>query len=212
MSPNTKQSDGNGCLFPLIPPALAVLVMLGLMLLTSRTDTPPAPSSDNAAPLAAFFTPEVVRWQPEIMRWADLYELDPNLIATVMQIESCGNPQAVSQAGALGLFQVMPYHFEDGEDPFDPQTNARRGLGYLKTALTAAQNDVALALAAYNGGTSVLSQPAANWPAETQSYAYWGAQIYADAHSGQQVSPRLNEWLAHGGDNLCRAARSVHLP
>ena len=39
--------------------------------------------------------------------------LDPDIIATIIQIESCGNPAARSTAGAQGLFQVMPFHFEE---------------------------------------------------------------------------------------------------
>ncbi|MBI1856315.1 MAG: transglycosylase SLT domain-containing protein [Chloroflexi bacterium] len=50
-------------------------------------------------------------WAAAISRWANASNLDPNLVAVVMQIESCGNPSARSSAGAMGLFQVMPFHF-----------------------------------------------------------------------------------------------------
>ena len=36
------------------------------------------------------------------MGWAEQYSLDPDIIATIMQIESCGDPNAVSSAGAQG--------------------------------------------------------------------------------------------------------------
>src|SRR5947207_12589835 len=56
--------------------------------------------------IASIFTPEVLHWSPLISAWAAAYNVDPNLIATVIQIESCGNPSAVSPSGAQGLFQV----------------------------------------------------------------------------------------------------------
>ena len=40
----------------------------------------------------------------------------------------------------MGLFQVMPYHFQEGEDPFSPDINAKRGLIYLRTAQEAARD------------------------------------------------------------------------
>ena len=167
----------------------------------------------GAGALAPFFTPEVQYWTPKILRWAQDYGLDPNLVATVMQIESCGDPQATSVAGARGLFQVMPYHFAPGEDPYQPQVNARRGLGYLRRMLRRAQGDVGLALAMYNGGPGVQTLPPAYWPAETQRYVTWGAGIYADARAGRERSPTLERWLAAGGRSLCwRAHQRLGLP
>jgi soluble lytic murein transglycosylase-like protein len=125
----------------------------------------------------------------------------------VMQIESCGDPGARSRAGAMGLFQVMPYHFNGAEDPYLPSTNAARGLAYLKRSLEAAGGDVRLALAGYNGGIGVIGLPELTWPAETQRYAYWGSGIYAEANAGAGDSLRLAEWLAAGGTSLCRQAR-----
>ena len=102
-----------------------------------------------------------------------------------MQIESCGDPGARSGAGAQGLFQVMPFHFASGEAALDPETNARRGLGYLARSLELAGGRVDLALAGYNGGHSRISQSAELWPDETRRYVAWGSAIYADAASGR---------------------------
>lgn len=171
------------------------------------------PLDTSAAGLSPVFTPEVQYWAPQIRRWSQEFDLDPNLIATVMQIESCGDPQATSRAGARGLFQVMPFHFHPGEDPYHPNTNALRGLGYLRQALQRAQGDVTRALAMYNGGPGVLSWPMAYWPAETQRYVAWGSGIYADARAGKSESPTLARWLAAGGASLCRRAhRRLGLP
>src|SRR5688572_11990822 len=48
----------------------------------------PAPAA--AGTLSTVFTPEVLHWQDKIVAWSAAFNLDPNLAATVMQIESCG--------------------------------------------------------------------------------------------------------------------------
>ncbi|HEY71507.1 MAG TPA: lytic transglycosylase domain-containing protein [Anaerolineae bacterium] len=156
--------------------------------------------------LSPIFTPEVRRWEADILRWAGLYELDPDLVATVMQIESCGHPDVRSSAGAIGLFQVMPYHFSPGEDPFDPDTNAKRGLAYLARGLQLSGGNTELALAGYNGGHGVIQQAHSNWSAETQRYFTWGSGILADIAVGSAESASLQSWLEAGGSNLCRRA------
>jgi soluble lytic murein transglycosylase-like protein len=180
-------------LFSVTVPAVSAGIRKANSLFVPR----PAPS------LSTVFHPRVQRWEPEILRWAGAYGLDPNLVATVMQIESCGDPRAVSRSGAQGLFQVMPFHFEAGEDMQDPETNASRGLPYLAESLLLAEGDVELALAGYNGGHGVIPRARSEWPDETRRYVYWGAGIYADAAAGRTASPRLAEWLAAGGMSLC---------
>ncbi len=160
-----------------------------------------APPSSH--PISSVFTPEVQHWGPAISRWAAQAGVDPNLAATVMQIESCGDPSATSGSGAIGLFQVMPYHFAGSDSPYDPDTNALRGLSYLRRSLDAANNDARLAFAGYNGGIGVIGRSQFLWPAETVRYAYWGSGIYADAIAGLPESSRLNEWLTAGGSGLC---------
>ncbi|RMG78989.1 MAG: hypothetical protein D6712_20365, partial [Chloroflexi bacterium] len=49
--------------------------------------------------IAPIFTEEVSYWSEDIQRWSDTYDIDPNLLATVMQIESCGHPTVSSSAG-----------------------------------------------------------------------------------------------------------------
>ena len=75
----------------------------------------PAPAEGALAPI---FTPEVQHWAGQIIAWSNYFKIDPNLAATVMQIESCGAPGVTSGSGAQGLFQVMPFHFVAGSpDP-----------------------------------------------------------------------------------------------
>lgn len=167
-----------------------------------------ASEGNGRAGLAPLFTPSVRHWQPQILRWAGEWGLEPNLIATVMQIESCGDPKAVSASGAMGLFQVMPFHFTETEDPYRPNTNALRGMAYLARSLKHFGGDVRLALAGYNAGIAGASRGEANWPQETVRYTRWGVGIYQDAMAGKSESETLAEWLAKGGANLCRAAEN----
>lgn len=164
---------------------------------------------DTGSSLPSVFTPEVQRWAGNIQTWSEEYALPPALIATVMQIESCGDAQARSGAGAIGLFQVMPFHFQPGEKPGDPQTNARRGLAYLAKALSLAGGRIDLALAGYNGGLSRIGQPPDDWPAETRRYVAWGTAIFANGSAGRETSPALDAWLQAGGARLCRAAAAA---
>lgn len=160
------------------------------------------------AMISPVFSKEVQYWAKDIARWANESSLDPNLVAVVMQIESCGNPHAISRSGAIGLFQVMPFHFHLGDNPFNPDTNALRGLSYLARSLEAAGGDARLALAGYNGGIGVISRAEWAWPSETQRYVQIGAPIYADAQSGATSSTAFQQWYGPGGNSLCRHARS----
>jgi hypothetical protein len=158
----------------------------------------------RAGRLSPLFTPQVLSWSSQITLWAESWQLDPNLVATVLQIESCGHPGIHSNAGAIGLFQVMPYHFESHEDPEDPQVNAQRGLSYLAQALILADGDVGRALAGYNAGHGVIERPIHEWPEETKRYVRWGTGIFHDASSDFSSSPTLESWLSAGGAHLCQ--------
>jgi soluble lytic murein transglycosylase-like protein len=217
----------------LIPP-LAVLLVSGLLALfayspfvtvsASPLPLPPSDSSASSFPLllnpgyaqtglSPIFTPEVQYWGTRLLAWSAEFGLDPNLAATVMQIESCGYARALSRSGAIGLFQVMPFHFSETDSPFDPDTNARRGLAYLAQSLARAGGDPRLALAGYNGGIGVISRGEWSWSAETNRYVFYGGPIYADAVAGLSASNAVNEWYLKYGVSLCRQARdAIGLP
>jgi soluble lytic murein transglycosylase-like protein len=204
---------GSGCLSGFIIPPLMVLLVGALLALfafsTSARGIPMQTPALGSLKISQIFTPQVQYWNASISRWANASGLDPNLVAVIMQIESCGNPYARSGAGAIGLFQVMPDHFLPIDDPTAPDTNAARGLDYLGRSLSAAGNDVRLALAGYNGGIGLISSGEWSWPAETVRYAYWGSGIYSDAVSGAPHSSRLDEWLSAGGSSLCSQAGQI---
>ena len=81
--------------------------------------------------------------------------LDPCLVYSVIQTESCFVPEAVSRKGARGLMQVMPAWTEmfgiTVDDLFDPAVNIDVGTWILRDELDR-RRDVGRALAAYNSG------------------------------------------------------------
>jgi soluble lytic murein transglycosylase-like protein len=175
---------------------------------TTEETTSSQPATVNAGDgaISSLFAAPVQHWAPQITTWADAYGLDPNLVATIMQVESCGDPRAVSSAGARGLFQVMPFHFQPGEDGMDPDTNARRGLTYFVERLEQTGGDVGQAFAGYNGGQRAAANSWERWPAETRRYFLWTTGIYNEVQQDNEESPTLQRWLQAGGAGLCRQA------
>ena len=166
----------------------------------------------NNGIISPVFSREVQHWAPQIQEWSRMYGVDANQIATIMQIESCGDPYAESWVGAQGLFQVMPFHFEAHENMKDPDTNARRGINYFLGRLDQTNGDVGRSFAGYNGGHGAAGSPYDTWPEETKHYFYWATGIYEDAVAGKQISERLDEWMAAGGYSLCtQASQSLGL-
>ncbi len=197
------QDQGRGCLFSfaMVPPLAVVIISTLLASFALKTTPLESPAPSNISPI---FTAEVQYWSDSIAQWAAASQLDPNLAATVMQIESCGDPRAISSAGAIGLFQVMPFHFYVTDNPYNPETNAARGLAYLARSLEAARGDARLALAGYNGGIGMIGR--IGWPAETKRYVQYGLPIYEDARSGASASSAVEEWYSKFGASLCRRA------
>jgi soluble lytic murein transglycosylase-like protein len=214
-----SENEGSGCLsgFAIVP--LAVILISAMLASIAWNVKPLSPVSTSTNPsfmdatpdstspnLSPIFRPEVLYWADSISRWASASNLDPNLVATIMQIESCGDPRATSSAGAMGLFQVMPYHFHASDNPYNPDTNALRGLAYLVRSLDAANGNARLAMAGYNGGIGIISRSEWTWSAQTKRYVQYGAPIYSDAISGAESSGALNEWYSKYGVSLCKQA------
>ena len=210
----TPQEEGSGCLsgFAIVP--LAVIFVSALLASFAwKTNPSPSPSPVNAnlppsvsTSISPIFRIEIHHWADSISKWAAASQLDPNLVATIMQIESCGDPRARSSAGAMGLFQVMPFHFYAVDDPYNPDTNAARGLAYLAKSLATGGGNARLAMAGYNGGIGLIGRGEWTWPAQTNRYVQYGVPIYEDARNGLTSSPALNEWYEKYGVSLCRQA------
>jgi soluble lytic murein transglycosylase-like protein len=216
---NTPTPQATGLSLPISTPEAAIvdnniLVVptsaLSMDVVNGQTEHSTTPlfelASSSSNGISPIFTKEIQYWSNDILRWANAAALDPNLVAVVMQIESCGDPRALSRSGAIGLFQVMPYHFHFGENPFNPDTNALRGLDYLSRSFNRAGGNARLALAGYNGGIGVISRAEWSWPSETHRYVRFGAPIYEDARSGADSSATLEDWYGNYGGSLCRQA------
>lgn len=99
--------------------------------------------------------------------------VDANLIRAVIRAESSYNPNAVSQAGAMGLMQLMPTTAQSlgVTNPFDINQNINAGTAYLAGLLERFEGNVELALAGYNAGWPRVVQHGGVPPfAETQVY------------------------------------------
>jgi len=90
----------------------------------------------------------------EIELAAVRHSIDPNLIRAVIRVESNYRHDAVSHAGAMGLMQLMPGTAASlgVTDPFDIGQNINGGTMYLRRMLDMFDQDLELALAAYNAG------------------------------------------------------------
>lgn len=98
------------------------------------------------------------RYDRIITRAARKHGLDNSLVKAVIRAESDFDKNAVSRKGAQGLMQLMPETAKElaVKDSFDPHENINAGVRYLKRQLDNFQNNVPLALAAYNAGENAV--------------------------------------------------------
>jgi soluble lytic murein transglycosylase-like protein len=107
-----------------------------------------------------------------IKKAAVKYDVDPDLIRSVIKAESNFDKKATSYKGAMGLMQLMPETAKDlgVRNAYDAEENVMGGTRYLKTLLDRYNGHVDLALAAYNWGMGNLEKKPDCLPAETVTY------------------------------------------
>jgi soluble lytic murein transglycosylase-like protein len=116
-----------------------------------------------------------------IETYAEKFNLDPKLIRAVMKQESSFQPFALSTSGAMGLMQLMPGTAEGlgVDDPYNIEENIRGGAQYLRYQLDAFDQNLDLALAAYNAGPNAVRKYGGIPPYEqTQTYVKKVKQYY----------------------------------
>jgi soluble lytic murein transglycosylase-like protein len=146
------------------------------------------------------------RYEELIRAAASAHNLSPDLVRAIIRAESGFNPRAVSAKGAMGLMQLMPATARElgVVDPFHPAENIRGGVTYLARLLSRYDQNLELALAAYNAGPGTVERYGAVPPyRETRDYVkkIAGATKGAAAGAGppSRLGPVIYKWIATVG-------------
>jgi hypothetical protein len=105
---------------------------------------------------------------------ASRYGLPTGLVNGVLAVESDGNPNAVSDAGAMGLMQLMPGTAQSlgVTDPFDPAQSVQGGAKYLSHLLAQFPTSWEHVLVAYRNGAGYVHDhlDPSSWSEGARSY------------------------------------------
>ncbi len=149
---------------------------------------------------------------------AELYSIDPDLLAAIASVESRGNSDAVSPKGAQGLMQLMPATANRFGvlDPFDPVSNtlgAVRFINFLRQYRIAHGGGAPLSLpevlAAYNAGEGAVDKYNGIPPyPETQQYVRKVLIAYLFRNSRSPLAQRLGARPIDQTDSAVEPIRS----
>lgn len=126
-----------------------------------------------------------------ILKAAEKHSVNYALVKAVIKAESNFDHRAVSRVGARGLMQLMPdtAYALHVSDSFHPDQNIDGGVRYLRYLLNAYDNDLYLALAAYNAGEKAVLRYRGIPPyQETRTYIHRVLRYYQE-YSKEQRSP-----------------------
>lgn len=131
------------------------------------------PAYGQAKTVASLAT-RVARFRDLVASVARTTAIDPRLLHAMIAVESGYNPQAVSPRGAIGLMQLMPatakrYGITDMRDP---EQNILGGARYLSDLMRMFNNDLNLAIAAYNAGENAVLRHGRQIPPYQETRAY----------------------------------------
>lgn len=117
-----------------------------------------------------------------IERSARKYGVDPKLVNAVAKTESNYLANAVSEAGAVGIMQLMPETAASlgVNDIYNPRDNIEGGTKYIKQLLNTFDGDVPKAVAAYNAGPQAVKKYNGIPPySETKNYVKKVLDLYS---------------------------------
>jgi soluble lytic murein transglycosylase-like protein len=136
--------------------------------------TPDAMEKALARPVRHFDAKARERYAKHIEDAAQATSVDAALIHAVISVESGYNPLARSNRGARGLMQLMPETAKryGVKNSLDPAQNIAGGARYLKDLITLFNNNVELALAAYNAGEHAVINYGNRIPPYRETIAY----------------------------------------
>lgn len=130
----------------------------------------------------------------DILRATVGTDVSPALVLALISVESAGNGDAVSSAGAQGLMQLMPATAArfGVTDRADPVENIKGGVAYLAWLMNHFDNDPILVLAGYNAGEGAVRDNAGVPPyAETRAYVPKVLAAWTVAKGLCQTPPEL---------------------
>lgn len=90
-----------------------------------------------------------------IYKWSRVYDRDPDMMISLISVESNFNSKAVSKVGAEGLTQIMPFWYEIFKEPEGTFFQVDKSIEYSHKILALYEKqygDIGMALTAYNRG------------------------------------------------------------
>ncbi len=142
----------------------------------------------RAEPRVASRPSDVIDLEPLIQKYGDEFDVDPALVRAVIRAESAFEARAVSPKGAGGLMQLMPRTAESYGvyDLHSAEENIRGGVEHLRWLLDRYEENVKLALAAYNAGAKWVDRHRGIPPfTETRAYVKRVLRYHREYRAGR---------------------------
>ena len=204
---------------------VTLLILLGINLIKNM-QTPLSPESPSIT--AAWLPSTVTRWRIPIEDMSKKYNIDPNLVAIIITMESGGYSKAKSEAGAEGLMQITPLTAKDIASKYlkqpvskynlqDARTNIEFGTAYLAFlrdyfgGVDKGPDSISLVEligAGYNGGPGTAQAMLdGEGLKDTQPVIYSrdAFNMWRERHA--KTSPTFDRWKERGGSTLIDKAK-----